>query len=467
MLEVEVLEVSRARLTDIGVQFPNKLSLTPLQSVVSAPSSTGVAATASQLTLGDLRNITKNSLGINVPTLTLNAMLQDSDTNILSSPRLRVRNREKAKIMIGERVPMITNSITPVSTGTPVVTGSVTYQDVGLKLDVEPEIHLDNEVTIKIGLEVSSLGLAVSNASGSDVYRVGTRNTMTTLRLKDGETQILGGLISDQDTNTVDKVPLLGQIPILGHLFASDSGNKSKTEIVLSITPHIVGNFKLADAREMEYWSGTESGLRSSQLVLKPIGVAVLGNNGAVPQRPAPAAAPTASPAPAESDMNSAATAAANKTRKSAQNTAESQTHSPDPRTVVLAWQGPNKAKVGDKIIISLNTPSSQGVKKIELSVGFDPSVFKAVDAVEGDSMKKNKEPSSFNKTIDQAGGEISVEISGSGMSTASSVVSLILEAVTESAETLLSLNSIALSGDNKATLTPTVPDPYAVTVAQ
>jgi hypothetical protein len=165
--------------------------------------------------------------------------------------------------------------------------------------------------------------------------------------------------------------------------------------------------------------------------------------------------------------MNSAATAAANKTRKSAQNTAESQTHSPDPRTVVLAWQGPNKAKVGDKIIISLNTPSSQGVKKIELSVGFDPSVFKAVDAVEGDSMKKNKEPSSFNKTIDQAGGEISVEISGSGMSTASSVVSLILEAVTESAETLLSLNSIALSGDNKATLTPTVPDPYAVTVAQ
>ena len=96
---------------------------------------------------------------------TLNLKLEDTDTNLLASPRIRVRNREKAKIMIGSRVPVITNSVTPLSTGTSVTTGSVQYLDVGLKLEVEPDIHLDNEVVIKMNLDVSSIIKAVSNGA--------------------------------------------------------------------------------------------------------------------------------------------------------------------------------------------------------------------------------------------------------------------------------------------------------------
>ncbi|MGC2167016.1 MAG: secretin N-terminal domain-containing protein [Gallionella sp.] len=294
MLEVEVLEISRSRLSEIGVKYPSQITLSPIPTLIDPG---GGLEKLQQLTLDTVRNINGSNIGVSpIPSITLNAMLQDSDTKILSSPRLRVRNREKAKIMIGERVPIITNTVTPVATGTPVVTGTVTYQDVGLKLDVEPEIHLDREVSIKIGLEVSSLGLAVNNASGSTVYRVGTRNTSTALRLRDGETQILAGLITDEDRSTADKVPALGQIPILGHLFSSDNGNKSKTEIILSITPHIVGNSKLPDARQMEYWSGTESDLRSSQLTLKPLGTVTLGNTKG-------GAAPTAMPIPRPSPV--------------------------------------------------------------------------------------------------------------------------------------------------------------------
>ena len=218
MLEVEILEVNRARASDIGVQFPNQLSFTPVndpsqQAQTTTTSGGAVVSTpavSSAFTLQKLTNLNKTNIGVSIPTITLNAMLQDSDTNILSSPRLRVRNREKAKIMIGDRVPIITNSLTPTTTGPGVVTGTVTYQDVGLKLDVEPEIHMDNEVSIKIGLEVSSLGNAVTNSStGSVVYTVQTRNTSTSLRLRDGETQILAGLVQDSDTSSVDKVPLL------------------------------------------------------------------------------------------------------------------------------------------------------------------------------------------------------------------------------------------------------------------
>ena len=179
--------------------------------------------------MDDLRKLNGISI-VTSPALsvTLNLMLQDGDTNLLASPRIRARNREKAKIMIGDRVPVITNAVTPVSTGSPVVTGNVQYLDVGLKLEVEPDIHLDNEVAIKIGLEVSSIVKEVPNAvSGTLAYQVGTRNATTVLRLKDGETQILAGLISDEDRNSASKVPGLGQLPLLGRLFSS---HKDDTE---------------------------------------------------------------------------------------------------------------------------------------------------------------------------------------------------------------------------------------------
>src|SRR5574340_152185 len=260
MLEVEVLEIARSRLSEIGIKFPNQLNFTPLGGLATAAGATGTnATTVAQLTINGLRGLNERNIGVSpLPTVTLNALLQDGDTNVLSSPRIRVRNREKAKIMIGERVPVITNAVTPVSTGTPVVTGSVQYLDVGLKLEVEPDIHLDAEVVIKVGLDVSSIIKEVPNEqSGTLAYEVGTRNATTVLRLKDGETQVLAGLINDEDRKTASKVPGLGQIPVLGHLFSSHKKDGKKTEIVLAITPRIVGSARLHDAGEVEYWSGT------------------------------------------------------------------------------------------------------------------------------------------------------------------------------------------------------------------
>lgn len=426
MLEVEVLEVSRNRLSQLGINWPNQLSLT----------AKGAGATP---TLNELKHLNGDSI-ITSPALgvTLNLMLQDADTNILASPRIRARNREKAKIMIGDRVPVITNAVTPVSTGTPVVTGSVQYLDVGLKLEVEPDIHLDNQVAIKINMEVSSIVKEVPNTvSGTLAYQIGTRNASTLLQLKDGETQILAGLIDNEDRATANKVPGLGQLPVLGHLFSSHGDNNTKTEIVLSITPHIIGKSHIPDARETEYWSGTEVNLRDSQLMLKPIGASpVKATVAASPQARTPAAAP----APVVM------------------------------MPMVLTWQGPSQAKVGDKISVTLNSQSAQAMNNLGLLVNFDPAVFKAVDAVEGNILKQSDTQSNFTRSINQTNGQVAISLAGSGdkgAHVAGSVTTLTFEVTGAAPQSQITLSRIAPTGAGGQELAYSIPAPYLIEVGK
>ena len=196
MLEVEVLEISHDRLSNLGIQFPDSLTL-----------STPADASGGSLTVAALRALRFSQLLTTPLSLGVNLKLQDTDAQLLASPRIRARNKEKARILIGDRVPIIVNTVTPVATGAGVVTGSVSYQDVGLKLEFEPQVYSDQEVGIRISLEVSTIVKEIGGPNGSLAYQIGTRNAQTSVRLRDGETQILGGLISADDRNTASKIP--------------------------------------------------------------------------------------------------------------------------------------------------------------------------------------------------------------------------------------------------------------------
>ncbi len=250
MLEVEVLEISSNRLLSLGINYPAQVSY----------GIKGAAGTAGSVKLPELRNNVSNLISLNLPdpALVLNLQQQDGDTKLLANPRIRVKNREKAKIHIGDRVPVIT---TTAATGGGFVSESVSYLDVGLKLDVEPAIYLEGDVGIKVGLEVSNIVKEVVGKTSSNTltYQIGTRNANTVLRLHDGETQILAGLISNEDRNSANKVPGLGDFPLLGRLFSSHNDTKNKTEIVLLITPHVVRNIMRPDAEKTEFLSGTEA----------------------------------------------------------------------------------------------------------------------------------------------------------------------------------------------------------------
>lgn len=283
MLEVEVLEVKRGRLLDLGVQYPNQFSLlntitnqTATSSTVGAPVvTTNTTLSPLPLTVDKLRHITGADITMNTPQVNLKK--EDSDVNLLANPRIRVKNREKAKIHIGDKVPVITSNTT--STG--VVSESVSYLDVGLKLDVEPSVLMREDVQIKVGLEVSNIVREIRSNSGTLTYQIGTRNAGTTLRLKDGETQVLAGLISDEDRSTASRVPGLGDLPLLGRLFSSQRDERSKTEIVLLITPRVLRSDATRHPALTEFRGGTEN---------------AIGGGLAVPFTPS--APPAPSPAP-------------------------------------------------------------------------------------------------------------------------------------------------------------------------
>ena len=250
MLEMEVLEVQQDALLNLGIQWPTQLTLTPL------------ATDSGNLTLADLRRLNSTRLGASLSSPTVNLRQDNGVTNLLANPRVRVTNREKAMIMIGDKVPVITTT----STATGFVAESVQYLDVGLKLSVEPVVHAPDDVTIKVNLEVSSLAKQISTASGSVAYQIGTRNASTVLRLKDGQTQILAGLINDQDRKSASGVPGLSQLPIVGRLFSSPLDSRSKNEIVLSITPRLVRHVARPSPQMIEFWSGTENVLGTAPL---------------------------------------------------------------------------------------------------------------------------------------------------------------------------------------------------------
>jgi general secretion pathway protein D len=260
MMEVQVLEVSHDRMTDLGIEWPNTFTM-------STP------ATAN--TWGELHHLPINALNVSGLSATANFKLSDTDANLLASPRIRARNKEKARILIGDKVPVISSSSTP-STSGPSYTQMVQYLDVGIKLEVEPQVFRDGDVGIKLNLEVSNITKVIQSDNSQAglttlAYQIGTRNASTSLRLRDGETQILGGLISDEDRETADKVPGLGQLPVLGRLFSNHNGDHVKTEIVLQITPHIVRPQIAADADTQEVWSGTDVNVHSEQLRLDPV----------------------------------------------------------------------------------------------------------------------------------------------------------------------------------------------------
>jgi general secretion pathway protein D len=247
MLEVEVLEVGVNKLLELGIRWPNSLDASLI----------GAGGVPGQLTMRELDTLNTSQVRLTVtdPLVSLRLRQEDGSTTVLANPRIRVKNKGKARVHIGDRVPVITT--TAAATGG-FVSESVTYQDVGLKLEVEPLIHLDAEIAINVGLEVSNIVREVVRVN-TLTYQIGTRNASTVLRLRDGETQVLAGLISDEDRRTANRVPGLGELPVLGRLFSATREATGKTEIILLITPRLIRTLTPPDARTLEFAAGTEA----------------------------------------------------------------------------------------------------------------------------------------------------------------------------------------------------------------
>ena len=354
MLEVEVLEVTHSRLNEIGLDWPDKVGSGLLQEAITTQTLTAGGATLNNVTPGgtlaagyiNLKNRRGLTSFVANPGFTLNLLGQNGDTNVLANPRIRVKNKEKAKIHIGEKLPVFTTT----STANVGVSASVTYLDVGLKLDVEPNVTLDDEVAIKVGLEVSSIVKEVSGPSNSLAYQVGTRSASTVLRLKNGETQVLAGLISDEERKSTNHLPGIGEVPVLGRMFGSQRDSTSKTEIMLLITPRIVRNLNRPDYALPALASGTEAAVGAAPLTVKtpgPKSLSLSVHTGTTPA-PALALAQSLSQSPAQSGA--------------------------DPALPQLS--GPAEALAGSEFDLAIALPGQSGPIQVELS--FDAAALEA-----------------------------------------------------------------------------------------
>jgi len=297
MLEVEIMEVANNDLTAAGIQWPGQIGI-GLQGAAGVPGSlTGTEAT--HFGSGLVR------LTVPDPMLVFRLNQQVGRANILANPRIRVKSREKARIHIGDKVPVITTT----AGATGFVSESVNYLDVGLKLEVEPQVYLEDDVGIKIGLEVSNIGAQIKTASGTIAYQVGTRNTTTVLRLHDGETQVLAGLINNEDRRNTTQVPGLANLPVAGRLFQSKEDTANKTEIVMLITPRVVRNIERPAVNLEEFNSGTEAEVGGSSLALPSVIPAAIPSSPSAASVP-PVTTPVAPQPPIPSTLGSPAPAA-------------------------------------------------------------------------------------------------------------------------------------------------------------
>lgn len=257
VFDVELIEVSRGDETRLGAQLN-------AYSVSLGMANRGGNIVANTLTSGGSTTNLVSGLSslesfYTLPAATFDFAKTLTDTELLASPKIRVKNRQKAKVHIGSREPVITVTLT----GDTQRSDNVQYVDVGVKLNVEPTIQLDDTVITRLNLEVSSISDRRTLESGTSVFTITTTNAESVLTLRDGERTVIGGLIRDGKNRTTRSVPFLGDLPLVGSLFTHRQDDLQKREILLSITPRIVKSLEMPLPEVATIWSGGEDDLRS------------------------------------------------------------------------------------------------------------------------------------------------------------------------------------------------------------
>ena len=251
VIDVEVMEVDRGRLKEYGVQ-------------IASPGSPGIDGVAGinregGLTIRDLQTLTSADVFLaNFPALFYRLLKSDTSSRVLANPQLRALEGTAAQARFGERVPVPNTTFQPIATGgvsqQPVT--SYTYENIGVNIDITPRTHHDDDVSLALKVEVS----AISGEGYGGLPTFGNRSVNTIIRLRDGETSVLAGLIRDEERTSLDGIPGLSDIPFLGRLFAHNKTERIESDIIITLTPHIVRVLDLTEADLRPFRVGRDTG---------------------------------------------------------------------------------------------------------------------------------------------------------------------------------------------------------------
>jgi general secretion pathway protein D len=273
IIQVEVLQARTDRLRELGIA-PGQhasISINPTNNTTPTGTGTGTGTSGTgsntgTISLESLRHLNGNSYSVTLPSFTANAVLTDTYTKIIQNPEIRAIDGQPAKLRVGDRVPIATGSFQAgVGVGTssinPLVNTQFTYQDVGVNVDITPRVHPNREVSMKVMIEVSSV-TGTSTIGGIEQPIISQRKIEHDIRLKEGEVNILGGLIERTDTKTLNGWPGLAKIPFMRYFFSDDKQDHQENEVLIVLTPRIVRMPDWSKANLRPLYSGSETNIQ-------------------------------------------------------------------------------------------------------------------------------------------------------------------------------------------------------------
>jgi general secretion pathway protein D len=423
VVDIAIMQVSRNKAHTYGINPPtsatvalqpniNTTTNTQNNTTNGTNSNVNGTSTSGSINLNALANLNATDFQVTIPPATATLLFSDSNTKLLQNPQIRAVDGQKASLKIGERVPVATGSFQPGIGGVginPLVNTQFQYLDVGVNIDITPRVHAGREVTLKVSMDISSV-TGNSNIGGISQPIIGQRKIEHEIRLKEGEVNILGGMLEDQSVRSISGIPGLGNIPLLKYLFSQANTTHSENEIVFVLIPHIVRGQELSDLNERAIDVGTANviELRSaSQPAAKPAAPAQQPMNQA-PQQPAPS--PQANPPVSPQSSNSAGGGAA---------------FGFDPASI--------NVKAGSTFAVNVLLNGAQNVASVPVQITYDPQKLQVVNISNGGLLSQDGQAVALVHRDDASSGTLQVTATrppgSNGVSGQGSVVTLTMMA--------------------------------------
>jgi general secretion pathway protein D len=364
IVDVEIMEVSRKKLRQIGVDLSGNAAVGIRYAGPGAVPGTG---NEGWYNLGDINLGAASSYQISLPSAIVRFLQSDADTKVLAQPRLRGVGDEEMRTLVGQKVPIPQTTFTPIAAGgvsqQPIV--SYVYQDVGLEVKIKPKIHLEKEITLEIEVKTT----AIVGSGYADIPIIATREIKNIIRLKDGETNLLAGLLRDEERKSLSGIAGLASIPILGNLFGATEHNIEQSDLIMTVTPYIIRALPRTAEDGKPLWielEGISSGAEEEGLPDEEIDRGELGEESEIMPGPE-----EEEEAPEEQGQNQISLDPAN-------------------------FEVPR----GREFRISVNVRGQQEIGNMSLSLSFNPQVTKLRDVIEGGLIRMSGAKVPFLKNI-------------------------------------------------------------------
>jgi general secretion pathway protein D len=437
IIDIAVMQVSKDKSRTLGLSPPTSATVT-LQSninpVTPTTTTTGTTTTTTPtgtgttgLSLNTLGNLNATDFQVTIPSANLSAVMGDNDTKLIQNPQIRALDGQKASLKIGDRVPVATGSFQPGIGGVginPLVNTQFQYLDVGVNIDITPHVHAGREVTLKISMDISSV-TGQSSIGGISQPIIGQRKIEHEIRLKDGEANLLGGILEDQQTKSLSGIPGLAQIPILKYLFGQSNTDHRENEIVFAIVPHIIRGTDVTEInqRAIDIGTSTTIGLRHVSRASTPAVVPT-----AAPARPAPSNQNSPSPIqPTQGQPGPGATGAAIQvvpdqgSPNPAGNPSVGSSFLFDPATIT--------ATKGNTFVVNLLISGAQNVYSVPVQMNYDPAKLQLVNVSNGGFLSQDGQAVALVHREDETTGTLQITATrppgASGVSGQGAVVTL------------------------------------------